>query len=319
MVSLEGAVFMMIEPSILVIGSVNMDMVVRAATLPSPGQTVFGSDFHAFPGGKGANQAVGVARLGGRCRFVGRVGDDDFGRSLKKSIAAEGVNVDHLMLTEGTSTGTAIVVVDSQGENSIIVSSGANFALTPDDIFGCEELFEKSAVVLLQLEIPLPTVRAAIDLAHRHNTRIILDPTPVPKKFSREMYLVDIISPNAGEAEELTGKKLAEDRVAKQVAMEFIEQGSKSVVVKLGPRGSLVVMSDGHFYHVPPFKVNVVDSTAAGDAFTAGLGVAYTRGLSLREAAVFANAAGALTCTQFGAQPALPTALDVQMLMRDQK
>jgi ribokinase len=310
---------MMIEPSILVIGSANMDMVVRAAAFPSPGQTVFGNNFQASPGGKGANQAVGVARLGGRPRFLGRVGNDDFGRSLKQSIAAEGVDVDHLMLTEDTATGIAIVVVDSKGENSIIVSSGANFALTPDDIFGCEELFEKSAVVLLQLEIPLPTARAAVDLAHRHNTRIILDPAPVPKNFPREMYLVDIISPNTVEAEALTGKKLLEERVAKQVAMEFLEHGAKSAVVKLGSRGSLVVMSDGHFYHIPPFKVDVVDSTAAGDAFTAGLGVAYSRGLPLREAAIFANAAGALTCTKFGAQAALPTAIDVQMLMRDQK
>jgi len=309
----------MIEPSILVIGSANMDMVVRTGTFPSPGQTVFGNDFKAYPGGKGANQAVGVARLGGRCRFLGRVGNDDFGRSLKQSIASEGVNVDHLMLTEGIPTGTAMIVVDSKGENSIIVSSGANFALTPDDIFGNEELFQKSAVVLIQLEIPLPTVRAAIDLAHRHNARIILDPAPVPKKFPSEMYLVDIISPNAGEAEALTGKLLVEERVAKQVAMEFIERGSKSAVVKLGSRGSLVVTSDGHFFHVPPFKVDVVDSTAAGDAFTAGLGVAYAKGLPLREAVVFANAAGALTCTKFGAQPAIPTALDVQMLMRDQK
>jgi len=212
----------MIEPTILVIGSANMDMVVRSATFPLPGQTVFGTDFCAFPGGKGANQAVGVARLGGRCRFLGRVGDDDFGRSLKQSIAAEGVNVDNLMLTEGTSTGTAIIVVDSKGENSIIVSSGANFALTPDDIFGCEELFEKSAILLLQLEIPLPTIRAAIDLAHRHNTRIILDPAPVPKKFPPEMYLVDIISPNAVEAEELTGKKLGEERVAKQIGRAHV-------------------------------------------------------------------------------------------------
>jgi len=133
------------------------------------------------------------------------------------------------------------------------------------------------------------------------------------------MYLVDIISPNAVEAEELTGKKLGEERVAKQVAMEFLERGSKSAVVKLGSRGSLVVMNDGHFYHVPPFKVDVVDSTAAGDAFTAGLGVAIAKGLPLREATLFANAAGALTCTKFGAQSAIPTALDVQMLMRDQK
>lgn len=309
----------MIEPSILVIGSANMDMVVRVSGFPLPGETVFGNDVETFPGGKGANQAVGVARLGGQCSFLGRVGNDDFGRSLKQSMAAEGVNVDHLMLTEGISTGTAIVAVDSRGENSIIVSSGANFALTPDDIFGCEELFEKSAVVLLQLEIPLPTARAVVDLARRHDARVILDPAPVPKNFPPEMYLVDIISPNALEAEALTGKTFVEERLAKQVAMEFIERGAKSAVVKLGSRGSLVVMSDGHFYHAAGFKVDVVDTTAAGDAFIAGLGVAITKGLPLQQAAAFANAAGALTCTKFGAQTALPTALDVQMLMRDHR
>jgi len=212
----------------------------------------------------------------------------------------------------------AMIVVDAQGENSIVVAGEANSLLTPDDIFPRGELFEAADVLLLQLELPPPTVRAAIDLARRHRCRVVLDPAPAPRQMCEELFRVDIFSPNAAEAEALIGCKALEERLDKQAALEFIARGAQAAVLKLGARGSMVVVADGHFYRVPPYKVAVVDTTAAGDAFTAALAVATARGLSLHEAAKFANAAGALACTRFGAQASMPTADEVRLLMEDQ-
>jgi ribokinase len=286
--------------------------------MPAPGETVCGENFATCPGGKGANQAVALARLGGKVALVGRVGDDTFGRELRDGLAAEGVDVEHVMTAQSVATGTAMIIVNGQGENTIVVAGGANALVTPDDVFAKAELFEKADTVLLQLELPCPTVRAAIDLARRHGCRTILDPAPAPKNFPPELCRVDIISPNAIEAERLTGKRAVEERVDKLIAAEFIDQGARAAVLKLGPRGCLVVMADGHFYRVPACKVEVVDTTAAGDAFTAALALALSRGENMHQAAKFACAAGALACTRMGAQSAMPTALEVQMLMRDQ-
>jgi ribokinase len=306
------------SPNILVVGSINMDLAVRSPHLPSPGETVLGDQFTMHPGGKGANQAVAAARLGASVRMIGRVGDDAFGKSLRENLQNENVCVDHVLMTENTPTGTAMVVVDNQGENSIIVAGGANFRVTPDDVFSCESCFEQADVVLLQLELPCPTVRAAIDLARRKGCRIILDPAPAHTPFPDELCHVDILSPNVTEAETLTGKKAIEERLDKQVATDLIARGAKNAILKLGPRGSLVVCSDGHFYRVKPYKVNVVDTTAAGDAFTAALAVSIGRGLGHHAAAKFANAAGALACSKLGALSAMPRDFEVKMLMDDQ-
>jgi len=302
---------------IVVVGSINMDLVVRTAHLPAPGQTVLGEGFTTSGGGKGANQAVAVARLGGRCLMIGRVGEDTFGQQLLENLRAEGVDCTGVMRSPGPS-GTAIIIVDSMGENSIVVAGGANQRLSPDDIYAREDLFADASVVLLQLELPLPTVRTALCLAHRHGARVVLDPAPVPEALPDELYQVDILSPNTLEAEALTGQPCNEDRVAKSVALDLIARGAKAAAVKLGHRGSMVVASDGHFYRIPPYKVDVVDTTAAGDAYTAAIAVAMGRGEKLDEAAKFANAAGALACTKIGAQSAMPTAAEVKMLMEDQ-
>jgi ribokinase len=310
------------RPLILVVGSVNMDLVVRAPHMPAPGETILGDGFRTFPGGKGANQAVAVARLGARCRMIARVGDDAFGRTLLAGLEAEGIDCQAVMVTPSPS-GVAMIVVDSSGENSIVVASGANALLTPDDVFAREALFADAAVVVLQLELPLTTVRAAVQLARRHGCKIVLDPAPAPRELPPELYEVDVISPNVSEAEALTGSRLSggqtvNDRVDKMVACELIARGAKTAVLKLGPRGSLVVTSDCHFYTVPAYKVTVVDTTAAGDAFTAALAVALADGKSPHESARFANAAGALGCTKFGAQSSMPTAAEVRILMEDQ-
>lgn len=307
------------EANILVVGSINMDLVVRVPHMPAPGETLAGENFCTNPGGKGANQAVAAARLGAKVHMIGCVGGDDFGRSLRQTLANEGVNVECVRESDQFPTGTAMILVDQKGENSIVISAGANADVTPDDVFSREDLFAECDVVLLQLEIPLPTVRAAIEVGRRHHVRTILDPAPVPTKhFCNELCEVDILSPNVVEAELLTGHKAVEERIDKIVASELIARGAKNAVLKLGSRGSLVVCADQHFYRIPPYKVPVRDTTAAGDAFTAALGVAVARGENLHQAARFANAAGALACTKYGAQAAMPTAYEVKMLMDDQ-
>jgi len=307
------------QPTILVVGSINMDMVVRVARMPAAGETIPGEGFATSPGGKGANQAVAAARTGAKCIMLGRVGDDAFGRTLKEVLAVDGIDCDNVMVTPETSTGTAMIIVDGLGENSIVISGGANQALTPDDIFPRGELFNLADVVLLQLEIPLPTVRAAMDLARRHCCKIVLDPTPVHGRLPDELFAVDIITPNAIEAEQITGMQAGEERVDRQVASKLVEQGAGAAVLKMGGRGSLVVSADGEIARVPAYRVDIVDTTGAGDAFTGTLAVAAARGNCLADAARIANAAGALACTKFGAQAAIPTWDEIHMLMEDQR
>ncbi len=307
-------------PVILVVGSINMDLVVRSPRMPAPGETILGDDFKTFPGGKGANQAVAVARLGGNCKMIGAVGQDAFGEQLLANLKNEGVDCDAVRTTADAPTGAAMIVVDSQGENSIVVASGANFLVTPDDhVYTNEAMFDEADVVLLQLELPMPTVRATIELARRHRCKVILDPAPAPRHIPDELCMVDIISPNVVEAERITGNSHAgEERVDKRIASDLIGRGAQVAVLKLGPRGALAVSNDGHFYTVPAYKVDVVDTTAAGDAFMAALAVATARGDGLHHATKFANAAGALACTQLGAQSAMPIADEVKILMDDQ-
>lgn len=303
---------------ILVVGSINMDMVVRSPHMPAPGETVLGEGFVTSPGGKGANQAVAAARLGARCRMFGRIGEDAFGRSLLKGLLDEGIDCANVMTTEGQPTGVAMIVVDARGENSIVVAGGANQLLTPDDVFGRAEAFADIDVVVLQLELPLPTVRAAIDLARRNNCKVILDPAPMPKCLSPNICEVDVITPNVTEAEMLTGTKTGEEKADMNIALDLIARGATAAVLKLGSRGSMVVTADGHMARVRAYNVDIVDTTAAGDAFTAALAVCVGEGKPLVEAAKFANAAGALACTRLGAQSAMPTRQEVRILIHDQ-
>ncbi len=307
------------QPLILVVGSINMDLMVRAPRMPAPGETLIGSRFKLSPGGKGANQAVAAARLGGRCAMIGMLGDDCFGQRLRERLVAEGVDCSAVGTKPEIASGTATIIVDDKGENSIILASGGDGELSPDDIFAREALFRRADVMVMQLELPLPTLRAAVEVARRHGCRTILDPAPAPARgaLPEAIYRVDIISPNVTEAQILTGKNALEERVAKHVAMDLIDRGARTAVLKLGARGSMVVMDDAHFYRVPPYPVSIQDTTAAGDAFTAALALKVAAGESVRAAARFANAAGALACTRLGAQDAMPTADEVRMLMDD--
>jgi len=307
---------------IVVIGSVNMDLVCRTQRLPAAGETILGGDLMTIPGGKGANQAVAAARLGAKVHLVARVGDDDFGSRLLSGLKRHGVGTRHVTVTEGVSSGCALILVDAKGENSIVVAPGANHRLTPADIDAAEGLLARASVAVLQLEIPPRTVDHAIAACRRLGVFTILDPAPAPAGgLSREMYRVDLLTPNQHEAVALLsrqrmgrlGRTRRED--AKQIGAELLWRGPSCVVMKLGSKGAMVQTRDGLVEHIRAFKVDVVDTTAAGDAFTGALAVALSEGRSLSEAAVFANAAGALCCTGFGAQPSLPSRDAVERML----
>lgn len=303
-------------PAVVVIGSVNMDLVVRAPHVPRPGETVLGHDFSTIPGGKGANQAVAAARLGADCRFVSRVGDDAFGQRLLASMKAVGVNCDHVSVTEAVATGVALIVVDELGENAICVAGGANTKLSVEDIEAAKPLIASAKVCLLQLEIPLETACYAIRMAKSLGVEVIVDcaPAPDPATVPQSLFEADILTPNETEAQILTGEPASGKREAKFVAAALVERGARNVVLKLGEKGSLCF--DGvRFDHVPPFKIKPVDTTAAGDAFSAALAVSRAKGMSLPEAVLYANAAGAAACLKFGAQPAMPSAEEIRTLM----
>jgi ribokinase len=310
---------------ILIIGSINMDLVCRTPRIPRAGETILGDDLITIPGGKGANQAVAAAKLAGpdlEVHFVGRVGDDDFGQRLLNGLAQHRVRTEHVTITEGVSTGCAMILVDKKGENSIVVAPGANAKLSPADVDRAESLIAGASAVVMQLEIPLETVRHAIDLCRRHGVFTILDPAPVPPGgLSRELLAVDLLTPNQGEAEMLLGwrrtHRVTKKRISdpKVIGIELVSRGPRNVVLKMGAKGAMVIGRDNEFERIKAHKVRVVDTTAAGDAFTGALAVAHAEGLSLSEAARFANAAGAACCMTFGAQPSLPTREAVEQLI----
>jgi ribokinase len=300
---------------VVIVGSINMDLVVKTERIPQPGQTVLGGEFSTIPGGKGANQAVAVARLGEPSVLIARVGDDAFGRQLTAGLPRARVKADRVMVTPAVSTGVALIVVDQMGENAICVAPGANHKLAPEDIDASESALASAKVCLMQLEIPIPTVLRTIELCRRHEVQTILDVAPARADLPREILQADIISPNANEAELLTGEPTGTHaREAKAVAAALIAAGARCVVLKLGASGALAFDGD-QFHHVPGHKIPVVDTTAAGDAFTAALAVACARGESLPHAIRYANAAGALACTKFGAQSSMPFAAEVNNLL----
>jgi ribokinase len=287
---------------IVIIGSINMDLVARSPRLPRAGETVLGSEFLTIPGGKGANQAVAAARIAdGRVdvHMIGRVGDDDLGRELLAGLKANQVVTRRVEVTKSVASGVAMILVDHTGENSIVVTPGANAELTPADIDAAEKLIRSASVVVMQLEIPLATVRHALAMCRRVGVYTILDPAPAPAKTVR--FQVDLLTPNETEARTVR------------------TDGAKAVVLKLGAKGCELVdaaaLRRRRRRRVKGFKVKVVDSTAAGDAFTGALAVAHALGMPMPEALRMANAAGALCCTKLGAQPALPTRREVERLM----
>lgn len=302
---------------IVVVGSANVDLVVQAPHIPRPGETVLGRDFVMALGGKGANQAVGVARLGAEVVFLARVGKDSFGDQCLDGYAREGINTSYISLDPEEATGVALIVVANDGENSIAVASGANMRLTPELIADASEAFEGADGVLLQLEIPIETVVEAARIGRKHGIPVVLNPAPAQPLQPELLSLIDVLTPNRIELAQLLG--VSENEVMamddERLAKHALGLGVPSVVITLGKEGALAAGSWG-WTRVPSFAVETVDTTAAGDAFNAGLAVALGRGsANLPEATRYACACGALATTKFGAQPSLPDEEAVQRLL----
>jgi ribokinase len=294
-----------------------MDLVVRANRLPIPGETIIGSDFRTFPGGKGANQAVAAARLGGSVKMVGRVGDDDFGRALLATVAQDGVDTTHIRTDAGAASGVALITVEAGGQNTIVVASGANSRLTPEDVSQAEDSFEGASVLLLQLETPLPAVGRAIELAHKYQAKVVLNPAPAQLLEVDFLSRVDYLVPNQSELALLTGIDTIPDAI-KALRAWGLRRGAKvpTVIVTLGGEGVLVTKDDQEF-RLPAHPVKVIDATAAGDAFVGAFAVALTEGLPVETAAAWGNAAGALTVTRAGAQPSLPARAEFEQFLSE--
>lgn len=298
--------------NILVIGSANIDLVTRVPHCPRPGESLIGSSFATITGGKGANQAVAAARLGAKVAFAGCVGNDAFAQMQRASLSAEGIDLTHLKTHPDAPTGTAIITVADDGQNSIVVTPGANYGIIPDDIAVLEPAMRAADVVLLQLEIPMESVAAALRLARACGTLSILDAGPATTVAPELLALADIVSPNETEAEALTGINVA--HAGAQAAAEHLRGlGVPHVVMKLGAQGSLYVAEDAQIA-APPFAVQAVDTTAAGDAFTAALALRWGTAPAA-EVLRFANATGALATTRHGAQPSMPALSDVLLFL----
>ncbi|MCS6888413.1 MAG: ribokinase [Chloroflexus sp.] len=300
-------------PTIIVVGSLNMDLVVRAPRHPQPGETLIGSDFQTFPGGKGANQAVAAARLGARVRMIGRVGVDAFGETLLAAAQHDGVDTTFVQRDPDAPTGVALITLDAQGQNTIVVAPGANMRVSEADVERAEAIFAGADALLMPLECPLTAVMAATRLARKHGVKVILNPAPAQPLPIDLLAQLDYLVPNQPELQTLAE---GETDVAK--ATEYVRrQGVKSVVVTQGEAGAMLV-SDDHTTQVPAFHVPVVDTVAAGDAFVAAFCVALAEGKTPLEAVRWGNAAGALTVTRSGAQPSLPSRMEVVRLLEVQ-
>lgn len=298
---------------IVIVGSINMDLVVQVPRLPKPGETLSGSAFRTLPGGKGANQAVAVARLGGRATMIGCVGDDVFGAHLRQGLRGEGVDIRHVTVIPKSSSGVAVIGVEASGQNSIAIASGANERLRPADLRRLASVIASADALLLQLEIPLDTAAAALRIARRHHVPTVLDCAPVPPDGLPDTFReVDILSPNQSEATLLTGMPCHTTAEAVAIADALIHRYDPGVVVvKMGELGAVAHAGIGDAMVTPAYPVEAIDTTAAGDAFTAALTLRLAEGANLGQAMPFACAAGAIAATRLGAQNSMPKRTEV--------
>ncbi|QIR40424.1 ribokinase [Tolypothrix sp. PCC 7910] len=303
--------------SLIVFGSINIDLVATVPRLPNPGETLLGHNFVQVPGGKGANQAVALARLGVPTHMVGRVGTDSFGSELLYNLQNSGVETENVSIDQNVSSGVAAIAVDDKGENQIIVIPGANGRVNQEDVERLSDLLPTSTALLLQFEIPLAAVVAAAQAAHQAGVKVILDPAPAQSHVPDELYsLVDIITPNEVEAGQLVGFPVNNEESAKKAAAVLLQRGVKCAIVKLGAKGVFCATAEESFF-VPVFPIQVVDTVAAGDAFNGGLAAALYEGLPLHQAVVWGAAAGALAATKSGAQTSLPDRLTFDAFLKE--
>lgn len=305
------------KPNVVVVGSFMMDLIVRADRMPKEGETIIGKEFRRAPGGKGANQAMAAARLGGKVTMIGRVGNDLFGQDQIQSLSQAGIETRYIVVDPEAPTGVgSITLDDSSGNNRIIIVPGANMRCTPEDVDRADEALRSADVILLQLEIPMEVNLHVLRRARELGKPVILNPAPA-RPLDRELLeLVTVLTPNETEAEALTGIEIKTVQDAERAAAALRAQGVQTVIITLGRRGSLYYDADGP-KHAPTWPVEVVDTTAAGDAFNGAFAVAYAKGLPIDEALRFANAAGALTVTGMGAQPSIPTLERLEAFLKE--
>ncbi len=305
----------MSNSKIVVIGSSNTDMVIKMERIPKPGETILGGKFNTAAGGKGANQAVAAARAGGDVVFVARVGNDMFGEQAVDGFKKENIDVKNVLTDTTEPSGVALIFVDEKGENSIAVASGANANLSVEDVQNAREEILSANVVLMQLETPIDSIRAAAKIAKEKNVKIILNPAPAQTLDDELLSMLDILTPNETEAELLTGIEVKDLDSAKQAGKILLDKGLKTVIITLGSQGALLVTAN-ETELIEGFKVNPIDTTAAGDTFNGTLATGLAEGKDLKNAIRFANAAGALSVTKLGAQPSAPSYEDIKLLMK---
>jgi ribokinase len=299
---------------IVVVGSSNTDLIVKTRRIPKPGETIIGGEFFMAAGGKGANQAVAAARADRNVVFIGRVGNDMFGKQAIEGFVREGINVDYVYKDKVAPSGIALIFVGADGENSIAVASGANSRLTLADVQAAKDVISSAAILLMQLEIPMEIVQAAAEIASKAEVRVILNPAPAQPLSNNLLKYVSVLTPNETETELLIGIKIKKESDMATAAKALLSKGVEAVLITLGAQGVYVATSKVREL-VPAFKVEAIDTTAAGDVFNGALAVALSENKTIIEAAKFANAAAALSVTKLGAQPSAPYRNEIEDLL----
>ncbi len=299
---------------LVVLGNINQDFVMRADRMPRPGETILGDDLRFVAGGKGANQSVTAARLGAEVALIGCVGQDAFGPALLDNLRREGVDTRHVGVDDRVASGAAFIALAPDGQNSILSVGGANLSVTPDRVEAAEAAIAAADMCLVQFAVPIESVERFIALAEVHGTPVLLDPTPAMDRLPDNWSRAAVLTPNETETEYVIGYTCPDRATAVKAAREIHARGVRIAVVKQGADGCIVCDDDGCRL-VGGYPVEVVDTTGAGDAFAAGLGVALAEGLPVNQALAFANACGALACTRFGAQTSLPRRDEVEAFL----
>lgn len=299
------------NPKVVVVGSFNMDLVVKAGRRPQTGETLMGEEFGMFIGGKGSNQAIAAARLGADVTMIGRLGTDLFGDTLMAAHAEESIYTDYVIRDTEVGTGVASISIDTDGDNSIVLVPQANMRLTVADIERASESIAAADVLLLQLEVPITASQRAAEIAKSNGATVVLNPAPAQELPDDFLTQVDILTPNEVETESLSGVQVSTAADAERAAKVLLDKGLSAVILTLGERGALLLTPD-LTRQVPAYTVEVVDTTAAGDAFCGALATGLAQGENLVDAVAFANAAGALAVTVLGAAPSMPTAAQVE-------